>query len=152
MAFTLTSTSFAEGEAIPVKHTCDGADQSPPLRWEGAPEAKSFVLIVDDPDAPGGTFTHWVLFDIPGAERELPEGLSNVGALGTPGTNDFSRTGYGGPCPPRGRGPHRYFFTLSALDIPTLQLPPEASRRDVEMMMRGHVIGQAKLMGRYERK
>ena len=152
MAFTLSSPSFAEGELIPVKHTCDGEDEAPPLRWQDAPAAQSFVLIMDDPDAPGGTFTHWVLFDIPGNQRELPVGLSNVGALGTPGLNDFSRTGYGGPCPPRGGGPHRYFFTLSALDIPTLQLQPEASRRDVETMMRGHVVGQARLMGRYERK
>src|SRR5262249_33612418 len=104
----------------------------------------------DDPDAPGGTFTHWVLYDIPGAQRELPEGLSNVGALGTPGMNDFSGIGYGGPCPPRG-GPHRYIFTLAALDIPTLNLPPRAARRDVEAAMRGHVIGQARLMGQYAR-
>lgn len=152
MAFTLTSPSFEEGAAIPVKHTCDGENSAPQLRWDDPPAAKSFVLIVDDPDAPGGTFTHWVLFDIPGTQRELPEGLSDVGALGTPGTNDFMRTGYGGPCPPRGGGAHRYFFTLSALDIATLNLPPEAIRRDVETAMRGHVIGQAKLMGRYERK
>lgn len=152
MAFTLTSPSFAEGEAIPVKHTCDGANEAPQLQWQGAPEAQSFVLIVDDPDAPGGLFTHWVLFDIPGSQRELPEGMSNVGAIGTPGTNDFTRTGYGGPCPPRGNGAHRYVFTLSALDIPTLQLPPEASRRDVEEMIKGHIVGQARLTGRYERK
>jgi Raf kinase inhibitor-like YbhB/YbcL family protein len=152
MPFTLSSPSFADGETIPAKHTCDGANQSPPLRWADSPAAQSFVLIMDDPDAPGGTFTHWVLYDIPGTEHELPEGLSNVGALGTPGTNDFSKVGYGGPCPPRGHGAHRYFFTLSALDIATLQLPPEASRRDVEQAMRGHVIGQARLMGRYARK
>ena len=152
VAFTLSSPSFAEGEAIPVRHTCDGEDAAPELRWDDPPAAQSFVLIMDDPDAPGGTFTHWVLYDIPGPQRELPEGLSNVGALGTPGTNDFSRTGYGGPCPPRGRGAHRYFFTLSALDIATLNLPPEASRRDVETAMQGHVVGQARLMGRYERR
>ena len=151
MDFRLTSPAFAEGEAIPAKHTCDGANQSPQLRWNDPPPAQSFVLIVDDPDAPGRTFTHWVVYDIPGTQRELPEGLSNVGAIGTPGMNDFSRTGYGGPCPPRG-GPHRYVFTLSALDIATLQLPPDASRRDVETMMRGHVVGQARLMGRYGRK
>jgi Phosphatidylethanolamine-binding protein len=101
MAFTLSSSSFAAGATIPVKHTCDGADRSPPLRWEDAPDAKSFVLIVDDPDAPGGTFTHWVLYDIPGTQRALPEGLAPVSALGTSGTNDFARMGYGGPCPRR---------------------------------------------------
>src|SRR5438093_9758562 len=121
MTFTLTSPSFAEGEAIPVKHTCDGENKAPALRWEGAPAAKSFVLIVDDPDAPGGTFTHWVLFDIPGAQRELPEGPAGVPGVG--GANDFGKNGYGGPCPPRG-APHRYYFTLSALDVPMLNLPP----------------------------
>jgi Raf kinase inhibitor-like YbhB/YbcL family protein len=151
VAFTLTSASFAEGEAIPARHTCDGENGAPPLHWAGAPPAQSFVLIVDDPDAPGGIFTHWVLFDIPGAQRELPEGLANVGALGTPGMNDFLKVGYGGPCPPRG-GPHRYFFTLSALDIPTLNLPAEASRKEIERAMQGHVVGQARLMGRYQRR
>jgi Raf kinase inhibitor-like YbhB/YbcL family protein len=150
--FTLTSAGFAEGAAIPAKYTCDGENSAPPLRWDGAPHAQSFVLIVDDPDAPGGTFTHWVLYDIPGAQRELPEGLSNVGALGTPGINDFSRVGYSGPCPPRGAGAHRYVFSLSALDIATLNLPPEAERQTVEAAIRGHVLGQAKLIGRYERQ
>jgi Raf kinase inhibitor-like YbhB/YbcL family protein len=150
VAFTLSSPSFAEGEAIPVKHTCDGENSAPPLRWEGQPAAQSFVLIVDDPDAPGGTFTHWVLFDIPGSQRELPEGLSNVGALGTPGMNDFLKVGYGGPCPPPG-APHRYVFTLSALDVATLNLPAEASRKQVEQAAQGHVLGQAKLIGRYQR-
>jgi Raf kinase inhibitor-like YbhB/YbcL family protein len=151
MNFRLTSASFAEGADIPVQHTCDGENSAPPLHWEDAPSAQSFVLIVDDPDAPSGTFTHWVLYDIPGAERNLPVGLSKVGALGTPGLNDFSRSGYGGPCPPRG-DPHRYIFTLSALDIATLNLPPKATRKAVEAAMRGHVIGQAKLMGRYQRR
>jgi Raf kinase inhibitor-like YbhB/YbcL family protein len=148
--FTLTSPSFVEGAAIPPKHTCDGENSAPPLHWEGAPEALSFVLTVDDPDAPSGSFTHWLLYDIPGSQRDLPEGLSKVGALGTPGMNDFSRVGYGGPCPPRGAA-HRYVFTLAALDIPTLNLPPEASRKAVEAAMRGHVIGQARLIGLYER-
>jgi Raf kinase inhibitor-like YbhB/YbcL family protein len=148
MTFTLTSPSFVEGEAIPVKHTCDGANQSPALRWEGAPDARSFALIVDDPDAPGGTFTHWVLFDIPGALRELPEGSASIGVAGA---NDFSQAGYGGPCPPPGVA-HRYFFTLSALDILTLNLSPKAARRDVEAAMRSHIVGQARLIGRYRRK
>lgn len=152
MSFTLTSPAFVEGETIPVKYTCDGENSAPPLRWDDAPQARSFVLIVDDPDAPGGTFTHWVLYDIPGTQRELPEGLSNVGALGTPGMNDFSKVGYGGPCPPRGKGPHRYFFTLYALDTPSLMVPAERPRREIERAMQGHVIGQARLMGRYERR
>ena len=152
MDFRLTSTGFAEGEAIPPKYTCDGENKAPPLRWDGDLKAQSFVLIVDDPDAPAGTFTHWVLYDIPGSQRELPEGLSNVGALGTPGMNDFSRVGYGGPCPPRGHGPHRYVFTLSALDLATLNLPPEASRQTVEAAIRSHVIDRAQLIGRYERQ
>jgi Raf kinase inhibitor-like YbhB/YbcL family protein len=149
MTFTLTSTSFSEGAMIPRQHTCDGADRSPPLRWEGAPPAASYVLIMDDPDAPGGTFTHWVLYDIPGTRTELAEGEQNAGLAGG---NDFGRRGYGGPCPPRGRGAHRYFFRLSALDIPSLNLPVGAARRDVEAAMRGHVLATATLMGRYERR
>jgi Raf kinase inhibitor-like YbhB/YbcL family protein len=147
--FALSSTAFADGEAIPMKYTCDGENASPPLHWDGLPQAQSFVLIVDDPDAPGGSFTHWVLYDIPGAQRDLPEGSPTVG---TPAMNDFAKVGYGGPCPPRGNGPHRYIFTLAALDIPTLGLTPGASRKQVERAMQGHVIGQARLMGRYERR
>jgi Raf kinase inhibitor-like YbhB/YbcL family protein len=150
VTFTITSTAFAEGAAIPAKYTCDDANVSPPLRWDGAPAAQSFALIADDPDAPGGTFTHWVLFDIPAAQRELPEGLA-AGALGVAGRNDFGNVGYGGPCPPRG-APHRYLFTLSALDVATLKLPANASRSEVEAAIRGHILGQAKLMGRYGRK
>jgi len=148
VTFTLTSPSFAEGALIPAEHTCDGADRSPVLRWEGAPDARSFALIADDPDAPGGTFTHWVLFDIPGAQRELPAGLA--GTPGVAGRNDFGKAGYGGPCPPPG-APHRYNFTLFALDIAALGLPANAPRRDVEAAMRGHIVGQARLMGRYGR-
>lgn len=152
MAFTLKSPSVGEGEKIPVDHTCDGANQSPQLKWaDPQPNTASFVLILDDPDAPGGTFTHWVLFNIPGTQRELPAGFSNGRGLGTAGLNDFSRTVYGGPCPPRGNA-HRYFFTLFALDTAALQLPDGASRHDIETAMRGHVIGQAQLMGRYQRK
>ena len=147
MSFKLTSAGFAEGAAVPAKYTCDGQNVAPPLRWEESPAARSFVLIVGDPDAPGGTFTHWVLYDIPGAQRELPEATASVG---TPGLNDFSQAGYGGPCPPRGPA-HRYIFTLAALDIDTLNLPPRASRKQVEAAMQGHVIAQAQLMGRYGR-
>jgi Raf kinase inhibitor-like YbhB/YbcL family protein len=148
--FSVTSAAFTEGQAIPAKYTCDGEDRSPPLRWDGAPAAQSFALIVDDPDAPGGTFTHWVLFDIPAAQRELPEGLA-AGALGVAGRTGFGKAGYGGPCPPAG-APHRYIFTLSALDVATLKLPANAPRSDVEAAMRGHILGQAQLMGLYGRK
>ncbi|MGQ9549769.1 MAG: YbhB/YbcL family Raf kinase inhibitor-like protein [Roseiflexus sp.] len=149
MTFALTSTSFSEGAMIPRQHTCDGVDRSPPLQWEGAPPAASYVLIMDDPDAPGGTFTHWVLYDIPGTRTELAEGDQSTGLAGV---NNFGRRGYGGPCPPRGGGAHRYFFRLSALDIPSLNLPSGATRRDVEAAMRGHVLATAALMGRYERR
>jgi Raf kinase inhibitor-like YbhB/YbcL family protein len=147
--FAFSSTAFADGQAIPANYTCDGANASPPLRWDGPPQAQSFALIVDDPDAPGGIFTHWVLYDILGAQRELPEGAPGTG---TPGMNDFSKAGYGGPCPPRGNGPHRYIFTLYALDIPSLKLPAGRPRQEIERAMQGHVLAQAKLMGRYERR
>jgi Raf kinase inhibitor-like YbhB/YbcL family protein len=147
--FTLSSTAFADGEAIPVKYTCDGENTSPPLRWDGLPQTQSFALIVDDPDAPGGSFTHWVLYDIPGSQRDLPEGSPTVG---TPAMNDFAKAGYGGPCPLRGNGPHRYFFTLYALDIPSLKIPAGQLRQEIERAMQGHMLGQARLMGRYERR
>jgi Raf kinase inhibitor-like YbhB/YbcL family protein len=152
MAFALSSPAFAKGAVIPGRFTCDGLDLSPQLDWsETPPSAKSFVLIVDDPDAPSGTFTHWVLFDIPAATRSLAEG-QKPGGVGVVGKNDFSRTGYGGPCPPRGHGPHRYCFVLSALDIDKLGLSAGASRQQVEARMRGHVVGTARWMGKYERK
>jgi hypothetical protein len=152
MAFTLSSSAFAEGSVIPARFTCDGENASPPLSWTGAPDsAKSFALIVDDPDAPAGTFTHWVLYDIAGGTHALAVG-QKPGGVGRSGKNDFARSGYGGPCPPRGHGVHRYYFTLSALDVPSLGLPEGASRQQVEARMRGHVVGTAKLMGKYERK
>ncbi len=150
MGFTLGSPAFTEGASIPARFTCDAQNVSPQLDWTGAPaSAKSFALIVDDPDAPSGTFTHWVLFDVPGDVHSLSEGQKGVGHSGR---NDFSKTGYGGPCPPRGHGPHRYFFTLSALDVPSLALADGASRQQVEAKMQGHVVGTAKVMGRYERR
>ncbi len=149
-AFNLGSPAFADGSGIPARFTCDGENLSPQLDWNGAPDsAKSFALIVDDPDAPSGTFTHWVLFDVPGSTRSLTEGQKGVGHSGR---NDFSKVGYGGPCPPRGHGAHRYNFTLSALDVASLGLQDGASRQEVEGKMRGHVIGTAKMMGTYERK
>ena len=152
MPFQLFSTSFAEGGWIPDLHTCQGADISPSLEWSGEPlETRSFVLILDDPDAPAGTWNHWLLFDIPPKIHNLAQGY-RPGKLAVSGNNDFGKRGYGGPCPPKGHGPHRYFFTLSALDVATLTLPAETSRKAVEQAMKGHVIGQARLIGRYERK
>jgi len=150
MTFTLTITAFADGGLIPAKFTCEGANVSPELRWNDAPaNTRSYALIVDDPDAPAGTFTHWVLFDMPAERSSLAEG---AGAIGVAGKNDFGRVGYGGPCPPRGHGPHRYTFTLHALDIASLKLKAGAGRREMETALRGHILAQAPYLGRYERK
>ncbi len=151
LSFTLKSV-FANGERIPVKYTCDGDDISPPLRWEGQPEGvMSYVLIVEDPDAPIGTFTHWVIYNIPGKLSSLPEGVPKrkETEFGLQGINDFRKVGYGGPCPPPGK-PHRYFFKLYALDS-TLDLPPGARKGDVLKAMEGHVLAQTQLMGTYGR-
>jgi len=152
MTFTLKSPAFAGGGAIPRRYTCDGENVSPALSWSGHPAGtKSFVLIMEDPDAPSGTFTHWVLFDVPAPQHELAEG-HRPGSAGLAGTNDFSQTGYGGPCPPKGHGAHRYYFTLTALDGSTLGLTGGARRSDVEARMGGHVLATATYVGTYERK
>lgn len=154
MGFSLTSTAFKEGDTIPVKHTCDGADLSPPLEWSGVPQGTvAFALIADDPDAPAGTWVHWVLYDVP-ATVGLPESVAKVEApkdLGgaVQGRNDFRRVGYGGPCPPPGPA-HRYFFKLYALDT-KLGLKAGASKVDVERAMGGHVLATAQLVGKYGR-
>ena len=149
MAIQLSSSAFNEGEPIPVKYTCDGEDVSPPLRWSGVPEgARNLALIADDPDAPRGAFTHWVLFGIPPQVTELAEGQQLSGVA--QGHNDFGRTGYGGPCPPRGN-PHRYFFKLYALDT-DLQLPPGATKQDLLRAMEDHIIAEGQLMGTYQRR
>jgi Raf kinase inhibitor-like YbhB/YbcL family protein len=156
MALVLTSPAFREGAAIPARHTCDGEDVSPPLAWNGVPPGTAaLALIADDPDAPAGTWVHWVLYNLPGDRAELPEGVAQTGrppqlAGALQGTNDFRRVGYGGPCPPPGR-PHRYFFTLYALDA-SLPLRAGATRRELERAMAGHVIGEARLMGTYARR
>ena len=154
MAFTINSTAFKEGGAITKQYTCDSNDVSPPLSWEGAPTAtKSFTLIMDDPDAPVGTFNHWVLYDLPAGTKTLFEGMAKDPALPTgakQGVTSFRRAGYGGPCPPKGPA-HRYFFSLYALDIPSLGLGPKASKEEVEGKMKGHIIGKAVIMGRYGR-
>ena len=157
MGLALTSPAFSPGGEIPALFTCEGRDLSPALDWAGVPEtAKSLVLIVDDPDAPDPnapkmTWVHWVLYDLPPPARGLPQAVA-AGALpaGTKqGTNDWKRTGYGGPCPPIGR--HRYFFKLYALDVVLPDLGPAAKAR-VEAAMHGHVIANAELMGTYQKK
>ena len=153
MAFTLISSVFKEGELIPKKYTCVGQDVSPPLRWSNPPQGtRSFALIADDPDAPVGTWVHWVLFNIPADEGELAEGLPSKEAFpkgGRHGLNDFRRVSYGGPCPPPGK-PHRYYFKLYALDT-TLDLKPRATKAQVLEACKGHILAEAQLMGRFSR-
>ncbi len=153
MAFELTSSAFKEGELIPKKHTCEGPDLSPPLRWSNPPPGtRSFVLIADDPDAPVGTWVHWVVFNIPLDLRGLAEGLPAQETLPNEtqqGLNDFKRVGYGGPCPPPGK-PHRYSFRLYALDT-ALNLKPRATKAQVLDASKGHILGEAQLMGRFGR-
>ncbi|MBI2462418.1 MAG: YbhB/YbcL family Raf kinase inhibitor-like protein [Candidatus Rokubacteria bacterium] len=154
MAFELRSPAFSSGAEIPVRHTCDGPDLSPPLLWSDPPaDTKGFVLIVDDPDAPVGTWVHWVLYGLAAPAHELPEGVparETVPGVGTQGVNDFRKVGYGGPCPPRGPA-HRYFFRLYALDT-ELALPPRKTKAEVLKAIEGHGLGQAELMGRYRRR
>lgn len=153
MAFELTSSAFKEGERIPDRHTCEGEDVSPPLHWSVPPAStKSFALIADDPDAPGGPWVHWVIYNLSLDLRGLPEGIPAKdhwldGAL--QGLTDFKRVGYGGPCPPPGK-PHRYYFKLYALDA-ILNLKPRASKSQVLEACKGHVLAEAQLMGRFGR-
>jgi Raf kinase inhibitor-like YbhB/YbcL family protein len=156
MNLSLTSAAFAHGASIPVKHTCDGTDASPPLAWTGVPpDARALALIADDPDAPRGTWVHWVLYDLPPTLKELPENVARIdrpkelgGAM--QGRTDFNRVGYGGPCPPPGPA-HRYFFKLYALAAP-LSLKPGATKQAVERAMDGRVLATAQLMGTYARQ
>ena len=153
MNLGIRSSAFSEGGTIPKKFTCDGSDASPELTWSNAPAgAQSFALIADDPDAPAGTWTHWIAWNIPPSVAKLPEGVPKTEMLadGTrQGRNDFKRIGYGGPCPPPGK-PHRYFFRLYALGA-KLDLNAGASRSELERAMKGHVLGQAEAMGRFGR-
>ena len=153
MAFELTSSAFKSGDPIPRRYTCEGEDLSPPLHW-GVPPAttKSFVIIADDPDAPVGTWVHWVIYDLPLDLRGLTEAVPPKDRLpngALQGLNDFKRVGYGGPCPPTGK-PHRYYFTLYALDV-TLNLKPRATKAQVLDASKGHVLAEAQLMGRFGR-
>jgi len=153
MVLAVSSPVFQEGGKIPTKYTCDGQDVSPALSWGEPPaDTRSFVLIVDDPDAPGGVFTHWVLLNLPAGSRELPEAVPAKAQLpngSVQGKNDFGKIGYGGPCPPSGR-PHRYRFTLYALDK-ALDLKAGASKTKVIGAMQGHILAQGQLTGMYQR-
>jgi Raf kinase inhibitor-like YbhB/YbcL family protein len=153
IAMEIKSSAFKAQEKIPTKYTCDGEDVSPPLGWTDVPEkTQSLALISDDPDAPMGTWVHWVIYDLPAETRELPEGIAKKEVLengAKQGISDFKEVGYGGPCPPPGPA-HRYFFKLYALDA-KLGLPPRASKKDVEKAMRGHILAQAELVGLYKR-
>jgi Raf kinase inhibitor-like YbhB/YbcL family protein len=153
MSIEIKSAGFSAGGTIPKKFTCDGADSSPALSWNQAPpRTETFALIVDDPDAPAGTWVHWVLYNLPANSKELREGVEknqtlSGGAL--QGRNDFRKIGYNGPCPPPGK-PHRYFFKLYALDT-KLGLKPGATKAELEGAMKGHILGQGELIGRYGR-
>jgi Raf kinase inhibitor-like YbhB/YbcL family protein len=153
MAFTLSSPALVAGEEIPKLHTCQGADQSPALSWHGAPAGtKQFALIVDDPDAPVGTWVHWVVYGVPNSTTELPQAVPPSETLADgarQGLNDFGKVGYGGPCPPPGK-PHRYFFKIYALDA-SIHLKPRASKADLLRAIEGHILGRAELMATFKR-
>jgi Raf kinase inhibitor-like YbhB/YbcL family protein len=133
-------------------HSCEGADISPTLEWTAAPaETRSFALVVEDPDAPKDVWRHWVLYDVGPKIQALSQGF-RPGRIGVSGRNDFGNPGYGGPCPPKGHGPHRYFFRLSALDLPSLGLVAGSKAAEVLEAMKGHVLAEAQYMGRFERR
>ncbi|MFZ0314712.1 MAG: YbhB/YbcL family Raf kinase inhibitor-like protein [Candidatus Korobacteraceae bacterium] len=152
-AFTLTSSAFAPGAAIPEQYSCKSADTAPALEWSGAPaNVASFALIMDDPDAPGGTWVHWVVWNLPAAAQSLPQGVPKHEQLDNgarQGKNSFRKTGYNGPCPPAGAS-HRYFFRLYALDG-KLDLAAGASRSQLDAAMKGHVLAQAEYMGTFHK-
>lgn len=143
----IESIAFSNGQSIPIQYTCQGADISPPLRISFIPTgAKSLALIVEDPDAPRGTFDHWIGWNLEPRENSLEEGST----LPVEGTNGYGKIGYKGPCPPAGKA-HRYFFKLYALDT-TLDLPPGASKKELEQAMDGHILQKAELIGTYQRR
>jgi Raf kinase inhibitor-like YbhB/YbcL family protein len=154
MNISITSTAFTDGRPIPDKFTCAGPNVSPPLQWANAPAGvKSFALIADDPDAPMGTWVHWVLYNLPPATMALAEDLPPSPELpdgSKQGVNDFRQPGYGGPCPPPGK-PHRYFFKIYALDT-ALNLKSGATKKELLKAMDGHVLAEGRLMGTYQRK
>ena len=145
----LSSSAFQDGQPIPAQYSCDGANEAPPLSWGEPPEGtRSFALVVDDPDAPGGTFRHWGAYDIPADTRSMATGQS----IGSQAVNDFGNAGYGGPCPPQGHGPHHYHFKLFALRADKLDVGANASVADVESAAQKQAVAQGGLVGIYERK
>ena len=153
MSFTITSPAFRNGDVIPTRHTRDGENLSPPLEWRDAPpETRSFVLLVEDPDAPSGTFRHRAMYNIPTSEAGLPEGTSAQRLRGAgEGVNGFRNTRYDGPQPPKGHGPHHYHFRLAALDVPSIDVPAPAKAEDVWTKAQPHIIAEAEVVGIYER-
>jgi len=153
MEIKLTSAAFKEGQPIPRQYTCDGLNVSPPLEWTGVPKtAKTVAIVADDPDAPAGTWVHWVVYDLAAENISLVENLpptENLKAGGFQGTNDSRKIGYGGPCPPSGT--HRYFFKIYAVDS-ELPLKAGATKAEVEKAMEGHIVAQGQLMGTYSRQ
>jgi len=154
LTLQIISPAFAAGQPIPDNYTCAGLNVSPPLTWTNPPAgAKSSALIADDPDAPGGTWVHWVIYNLPPATAGLSEGVPKSPELANgakQGVNDYQRTGYGGPCPPPGK-PHRYFFKLYALDLPP-DLKSGLTKKDLVAAMDGHILAEGQLMGTYQRK
>jgi len=152
MEMKITSSAFSEGSMIPRQYTCDGDDVSPPLAWTGVPDGtKSLALICDDPDAPMGTWVHWVLFNIPASIKELPGNITSERIIKNSakhGKNDFRKFGYGGPCPPGGT--HRYYFRLYALDT-EINLEPGITKAELVKAIEGHILDEGQLMGRYKR-
>lgn len=150
---TVTSSSFRNGEFIPRKHTCDGRDKSPALRWDPIPKGtQSFVIIADDPDAPNGTWTHWILYDMPPTINFIPKGFPPIKKLANAekhGLNDFAKLGYAGPCPPLGEE-HRYYFRVYAVDK-MFGFDASKSREEIDQAIEGHVLAKGELMGRYKR-
>jgi Raf kinase inhibitor-like YbhB/YbcL family protein len=153
LQFSMTSPAFSQGEPIPTQYTCDGEDISPPLAWQNPPEdTQSFALIADDPDAPSGTWVHWVLYNLPADARGVPQGVPTENELsggGQHGSNSWNRLGYGGPCPPGGT--HRYFFKLYAVDT-ILDLEPGVRKDALTQGLDGHVLAQTEIMGTYSRQ
>lgn len=153
MTLEIRSPAFPEGGSIPSQYTCDGKDLSPPLAWSGVPPgARSFALVCNDPDAPSGDWVHWVFFDVPSSSTGLPEGVpprDEIAGGGRQGKNDFRKVGYGGPCPPVGT--HRYVFTLYALDR-ELALAAGVTKAQLSAAMKGHVLAEGRLTGKYSRR
>src|SRR5215213_6057155 len=153
MPLTLTSPAFKQGKVIPIRHTRDGENLSPPLEWQDAPpETRSFMVLVEDPDAPSGTFRHWAMYNIPAGEVGLQEGASGQGpGRAEEGVNGFGNACYDGPQPPKGHGPHHYHFRLAALDVPRLDVPASAKAEEIWTRAQPHIIAEAEVVGVYAR-